>query len=416
MKVGKMKKITILIHIDALRHDYITKEDMPFLYGLSRKGIKARLIPPFGFEPDGAYLTGTYPDVYEGGMHFIYNEGKSVIPCAKYFPSCLDKLNIYVQYPIRRFFQWFISKIGHSKRIRQNPFIGQIPFKLLKYFDFCDYLFVHETGFCKEAYTLFDYLRNEQMNFFYHGAPEFGCSALSVKRRFLTQFKNGTNFIFLLIADLDGIGHIYGPNSEERQKISKLIDHKIYDIYNHLLKFYNVIELIAFGDHGMAEVKNYVDFRPILKSIPLTIGKDYIYFLDSTFARFWFFNDKAKKIITDTLKNIKGGTIISEKDKSKYRINYKNRKFGDAIFWIDGETMIFPNFWHVRSTKKGMHGYREEVIDNHASFIYNSSEKDIGNELKSIEMADVFQTTFYALFGKTSNNEKVFGKPVQVNK
>ena len=402
------------MHVDALRHDYVNEADMPFLNSLASKGAYANIIPPFGFEPDGAYLTGTYPEIYEGGVHFIYNEGKEVIPFTKFFPGYLDKLNIYVQYPFRKFLEYLIKHNGRTDCIKKQPYVSQIPFKFLKYFYFNEDLFPFDENFGKNAPSLYDYIKRSNKSFFYASYPQIPSDANSIKNYLINNFHGQVDFLFLMISDLDKIGHDYGPNSNERKKCAKLVDDTINEIYNYLFTFYDEIDFIAFGDHGMVGINNYIDFANILKGLPLIIGKDYFYFLDSTFARFWFLNNKAEKTIYDYLKNLDSGTIVTEKDKNAYKINYKNRKFGDLIFWVNDSYMIYPNFWQVRNKKKGMHGYRVEVKDNHSAFVfYPSNGKTIEIKKNIISMQDVFHTAYYSLFNEICKNDFVSGEPIQ---
>src|SRR2546425_611299 len=126
-----MKRVTLQIHVDALRHDYVTARDMPFLHGLGAQGVRATLVPPFGFEPDGAYLTGTYPETYCGGAHFVLAQTGGGIPFARWLPEWLDVLGPYGQYPIRKLVEWGIALRGRSRRVRLAPGTGQIPLGLL---------------------------------------------------------------------------------------------------------------------------------------------------------------------------------------------------------------------------------------------------------------------------------------------
>lgn len=95
-------KLTLMVQVDVLRPDYITKADMPLLYPLGQEGVHTRVIPSFGFEPDGAYLTGTHPEQYQGGAHFVYRELGPPLPGTGWLPGWLDHLSPYLQYPLRR--------------------------------------------------------------------------------------------------------------------------------------------------------------------------------------------------------------------------------------------------------------------------------------------------------------------------
>jgi hypothetical protein len=390
-------RTTVMLHVDALRHDYVTADEMPFLHQLSQEGMQARLIPPFGFEPDGAYLTGTHPEVYEGGTHFVFAEAGTRIPLANRLPGGLDYLNKYVQYPLRKGLSEVISRKGETARVRANPFIGFIPFRLLRYFDFNDKYLSCEPEFSKRAPTIFDYLRAEGNEFFYHGTSGHSVRAKDVALRIRNEASAKYAFYFLLIADLDVIGHQYGPESDERRACAKHVDSCLRDIWSRLCNIHGEVDFLAFGDHGMVQVHHYLDFAAVIKRIPLEIGRDYIYFLDSTFARFWAFSDHAKRVLQKELMQVEHGRLVDDVEKEEYRIRFKDRKFGDLIFWLDGGAMIFPSFWHVRSRKKGMHGYRREVMDNHAAAVWHSPHQRLLSHRVTCTMHDLFQTVMSSL-------------------
>lgn len=407
------KKATILVHVDALRHDFITEQEMPFLYKMAQQGIRATLIPPFGFEPDAAYLSGTFPEEYGGGAHFRFAENGSGISVAKYIPNFFDSIHPKFQKLIRRFVEFIIASQGNTQRIRKQSLIGFIPFWLLPFFDYNNKFFIYEQGYAGNAATIFDYLRKRNMTFFYHGYPQFNCRAANVTRRFLEEFRGGVNFVYLLLSDLDSVGHRDGPNSTERRSTAKYVDEHLKIMYEHVANFYDELDMIVIGDHGMVEVNYHVDFRPLLESLPLRVGEDFIFFLDSTLARFWFFNDRAKDIIVSELVHSPGGTLISERDKETYQIRHSDRRLGDFIFWMDGGSVIFPNFWNIAKKEKGMHGYRREVYDNHAAFLFHSTTSSVRCTLPAVEMPHVFQTAYYSLFEEPPYSFSVSGQPVQ---
>ena len=100
-------------------------------------------------------------------------------------------------------------------------------------------------------------------------------------------------------------------------------------------------------------------------------------------------------------------------EAAEYHIRYEDRRFGDLIYWADGGVEIYPSFWHVRGRKKGMHGYRREVLQNHAALVVHDSTSALGASLGKREMVDVFQTTMYSLFGEEVTAPGVYGAPLQ---
>lgn len=144
----------------------------------------------------------------------------------------------------------------------------------------------------------------------------------------------------------------------------------------------------------------------------MVLGDDYLYFLDSTMARFWFNHPRAEKAVRSALADAVPGRFLDQSDTEEYGISLDNRKLGDTVFWLDGGACFFPDFWHRRRPKMGMHGYRREVTDNHAAFVYYSTGQPGGTRLaEPIPMQDVYASTMMALGAPV--REITRGVPVQ---
>ena len=81
------KKVTIIILLDALRWDYFNRSKSNFTSNLKNKSTTAELVPTFGFEPDGAFLSGVYPEKSNGGMHYWYSPENSVFKWTKKYST-----------------------------------------------------------------------------------------------------------------------------------------------------------------------------------------------------------------------------------------------------------------------------------------------------------------------------------------
>ena len=165
------------------------------------------------------------------------------------------------------------------------------------------------------------------------------------------------DLIFTYLLKLDNIGHQYGPRSKQVKEHVKKIDSLLE---NHLKNR----NFILHSDHGMVEVKKQINIKKEIESLNLTLGKDYLYFLDSVVARFWFFNETAKKLITEKLESLDSGFILKLPDLVRYGINFKDNRFFDLAFMMNHGNIIIPNFFQETSNVKGMHGYLPNKDEN----------------------------------------------------
>ncbi len=356
-----MKKIIFII--DALSYlSYIKYCPHSGLDKLNHK----RLLPTFSFEPDAAYLTGHKPEETDSGAHFWFDPDNSV------FKSVQPLLNILPEKPLllkklNKKILLQLLLIGNKEKLKKT--FGLVPFKLLPYFSFSEDKNIFDPNVTYPYPTIFNFLKKRNIKFKYLGVPFSNGKLADIKNKITNDFLINNDIFFFYISDLDDIGHKYGSDSTQyKEKLLEIFDF----IKNIKLKFDKQKEInkfLVFGDHGMANINRAINIEKIVRKLPLTLKKDYFYFLDSTLARFWFNNSLSKNLILNAIQDNEYGKWITDEEKDKYYINYSHNKFGDAIWWASGGTLILPNFWQVNRMIKGMHGYRDDVEENHTMII-----------------------------------------------
>ena len=117
------------------------------------------------------------------------------------------------------------------------------------------------------------------------------------------------------------------------------------------------------SDHGMAPVEKTIDIEKILSreanAKPL---KDFVYYIGSTFASFWFFNNSAREEVMSILQKLRSyGRILSDEELTMLGIS--KELYGHLIFALNEGIVFFPNFFQRRNIPKGMHGYFNSQYD-----------------------------------------------------
>lgn len=381
----------VVIQLDACRADYISRGRTPFLQKLADKGLSGSLVPTFGFEPEAAYLAGLYPDECDGGMHFWYEPEQSHFKTARILPACVDGAPWIMQLVLRRLISWYVGKRTVYSRVRFASQTCRIPFRYLPCFDIADKHLFDDPKFAR-GQGIFSLLKANNKRYFLHGAPACPTRAEKVLQA-VERADHPYDFIFLHIGDLDGIGHKYGPHSMETRQALKRVDDVLRRIYDFLKGVYGDLNLVVFGDHGMVEVEKCLNIKDKLKSLRVTCEKDYIYFLDSTFARFWVFTERAEQEIKKMLGDLQGGHTLSQAEMDQYHLNYSHNRFGDLIFFADPGVLILPNFWNNTLPEKGMHGYAPEYPGQQSALVIHSSKVKAANRAEDpVDMRRIFPT------------------------
>ena len=376
------KKTVLLILVDGMRHDYINPVDSPFLDALRKQNIDAVVRETFAFELRPAFFAGLQPDECDIANMFYYDPANS--PFRSIDVSHGDRAKITLELRAEA------EKRGYSLA----KYVGgcaDIPLELLKYFDFSEKYHTADPGSIANHKTLFDYLRNDGKKWLWIAYPDGPAVTAGVLDKFLTTVTGGEDFIYLHFSELDWVGHEFGPHSLEQKRTLMEIDEAIRKIFCKLNQSFSEVRSVIFGDHGQVEIKKNIDIESKLKKTGLVLEKDYLYFIDSTQARFWFYNDTAKKKVIDLLRAIPDGKILTAADYKRLQFRFKHNKFGELIFVVNDGVGIFPNFFQHSSPCKGLHGYLPEVEGNWAKLIVTGC--GIDKKIDSpVEMVSLFPT------------------------
>jgi predicted AlkP superfamily pyrophosphatase or phosphodiesterase len=387
-----MKQVTVCILIDALRYDFVTHEDSPVLQSLrGQNSIQGVIEEPFGFIGRPATFAGLYPEVSNISSMYWYEPQKSPYGIAKYIPSFLDGRPLFSKY-IRRVTTAY-ANIVHGNKERCYSFdTYNVPLHLLPYFNLVEQIAPWNPRYLSQI-TLFDIFRENNVKWLFIGYPGSDQRTRAIWDKFQREISPDISFVWLHFAETDWAEHEYGPMSKERKEKLREIDATIAKVRDELEKMFSQVHMLVFGDHGAVEVKETIDIKGRLESLNLRVGKDYVYFLDSTMARFWFKNDIARLWITEAMSSLLKGKLLTEDDFVKYRAHFNHTRYGELIWVANEGVLILPNFWQGGSPVKGMHGYLPDVKDNQAAFLLSSPVLDKPVELKSpCDMVDIFPT------------------------
>ena len=388
-----MKKTTLVILADCLRHDYVNKNDSPFLCSLAEKGIKGNLIESFGFQQLPAIFAGLHPEGSESGHAlYIYDPKNSPFKNIEELKFKKTSENELSKALFKEYLTTEVRKIerfkGHSASASYG-YPAEIPYEMLSNFSFSEKVNIFEPD-SLPAPTLFDILRQHNMQWLWIAYPIDDQRTQALLETFKKRIRPEHSFVYLHFAELDWAGHSHGPDSQERRKIQREIDAAVKEIYEMLEGMFDEVNCLIFGDHGMVEIKKTIDIESQLKSSGLKVPDDLVYFLDSTQARFWFKNEHAKKVVEEILGRFSdSGRILNEDDLTRLHIRYDHNKFGDLFFAVNESVMIYPNFFQRTSPSRGMHGYLPEVKDNQAAFIVAGCGQQKRPE-DPIDMVDLF--------------------------
>ncbi len=354
------KRLRIFTFIDAF--GWKLAQRAPFLDDVLT--CREPLTSIFGYSStcDPTILTGLMPQDHGHFSCFYYNpEGSPFRLCRwlNLLPQSITRrgrVRRYLSLALKRYY-------GYTGYFQ----IYNMPFRLLPYFDYSEKRdLYHPRGILSGAETIFDFLRAE-------GIPY----SLSDWRRTEAQNLDALHaaidagevrFAYLYLATMDAVLHQYGPDSAEALQHMERYARDLRAIWEHARTRYDDVQLCVFSDHGMTAVTDHVDLIGPIGALGLEYGKDYAAVYDSTMARFWFFNDRARTRIRETLAAMPKGRLLTDADLAGYGCLFPDRKYGEVFWMADPGVLVCPSFMG-ETMLAGMHGYEPAHPDSQSVFL-----------------------------------------------
>lgn len=361
--------LTLMVLVDALRCDYVARTR--YLRHLASRSATGALREAFGFVPRAAYFGGLNAAQFGFTNMYCFDPERSPFQVARALPSHRAGASVERALGLRP----FIEQVARERLpafAKQYVSTLEMPLEFLPCFDPVEKRapWDPQVGYR----SLFAQLNTA-------GTPWFQCSwpdttrlpdpsDAGIVRETLSQLRPDHRFAYVHLQELDGIGHVHGPNSSALQRRLEQTDALCEQLIESVRQRYASLNLLLFGDHGMVTVTRTLDLGPVLEATGLRFGTDYAYFLDSTMARFWFFHARARRDLEQALANVSGGRLLTEDDLARHGIAGCDRRNAESVFLADPGVLIFPNFFQSEGEPiRGMHGYAPDCPDNLGYFL-----------------------------------------------
>ena len=340
-----MSKV-ILIFLDAFSSKYLEKTS--FLLNISKNSYSSRLASIFGFQAIGmSLITGTKVNTHKIWSDYSL-KGFQKFDTSKFLKFFLKMADFIPDNFLRRDVRYVISRLLTKHWSSPNA----IPIELL---DFFEPSFDTKNDLTMgQLVTLFGQLRKYQKKYY---VAEIFQPFERFQIRNLRKHIRENDFILVRFNSLDRIGHKFGPESNN-------VGRKIVDMDNMVRTLVNDIRqqqdchLIILSDHGMSPLFRWINLFDELKDLEkFKMPDDYLLFLHSTVACFWFRNSKVRETIVSSLSKAKFGYILDKKKLESLGIDNIGYKYGELMFALREGTAFFPDYYWRVTPPLGMHGY-----------------------------------------------------------
>lgn len=372
------RRTHIFVLVDALGWTYI--RDREFLSDLLPYRQPLHTVLGFSSGAIPTILTGVSPAKHGHWNLFYFDPERSPFRFTRPLSWLPEKL------VNRRVIRKLLKEIGRRLLGLGRGFECVVSPRILSWFNFVETRNIYEPGGISGAPSIFDQLvknKVEYRSYCYHRYSDQ--EILKQTARDLKESKCG--FFFLYLSELDAFLHDHCQDSAAVSERIAWYGRELRKLYKLAEQVDPEVTFTVFSDHGMTPVHHHFDLVEQVESLGLRMPSDYLRVYDSTMARFWFFNDRARQKVTDCLSQITCGKIISEEVRKAWGVNFPDDRFGEVVFLLDpGWLLAHSDFHGKRWMPVGMHGYHPEDEYSDAAYLGNCPPPS-----QMCTIADIFQ-------------------------
>ncbi|HVS52559.1 MAG TPA: alkaline phosphatase family protein [Opitutaceae bacterium] len=356
--------LPLFVFIDACGWEII--KDDPFARDVAPHRRSLRSVFGYSSACIPSILSGRWPAEHRNWCYFVYDPKHSPfrsLRALRWLPSALTSRR-RVRTLLSRFVKWQLKFRGYFD-------LYNIPFRHVHLFDFTEKKNPLQPGGMNQGPNIFDFLEEKKIP--YHvSAPARGeAGNLDALLHDISQEK--IDFAFLYWPELDGLLHRVGNDVADIPARLRAYEKSLQRLLAGAREHYEEVRLYIFSDHGMANCDRHLDLRAKIDALGLRFGEDYAAVFDSTMARFWFFNDAARREITECLEETPEGEILSDSELADLGTLFPDRHFGELIYLVDEGTLIVPSDMGERPIR-AMHGYHPDAPHSYASLLTNHTD------------------------------------------
>ena len=362
--VNLARRLHVFVLIDALGWEII--KDRPFLNDELpfRRPLETVLGYSSGAIP--TILTGLQPAQTGHWNLYYYDPQGSPFRWLRWFSFLPERLLD------NRVSRKAIKEVGRRVLGMGPLFECAVSPALLPLFNFVEKRNIYAECGIPNSVSIFDLLRAREVPYRVYSYHQF--SDARIVEQACSDIQSGnTNFFFLYLSEMD---HFLHSECDDPSSVAERLawyDRQLREVFKVAARKDPEMTFTVISDHGMTPVHSQYDLVGKIEALGFSMPKDYLAVYDSTMARYWFFNEEARRLIVAELEHTSCGRIVKDSELDRLGILFPDRRYGELVFLLDPGWLLTTsdfngNGWHP----VGMHGYHPS--DSHSDAIYLSNQ------------------------------------------
>ncbi len=366
------KHVSVIVLIDALGWKYV--EGRNFLSDVLTYRQPLRTVLGFSSGAIPAMLTGVPPSESGHWNLFYYDPQGSPFRWFRHFQFLPDRI---LEHRITR---KLLKETGRRLLGLGPLFECAVSPRVLPYFNWVERRNIYDLGGITGTPSIFDQLHKGRVP--YRAYTYHQLTDAQILREAEQDIRSrAASFYFLYLSEMDMFLHM---NCGEPGKIEERLrryDENLRRVFAAARQVDSDALFTITSDHGMTPVSEKYDLLEHFEGLKLRMPEDYLAVFDSTMARFWFFNDAARKEVTAILQNVPCGRVLSDAELKQFGVFFPDRRFGELVFLLHPGWLLSRSDFNGAGWKPvGMHGYHPDDPYSDGVFLSNREpENPIGS-------------------------------------
>lgn len=355
--------LSVFVLIDALGWEYI--KGGKFLSDWLPVRQPLRTVLGFSSGAIPTILTGELPAVTGHWNLFYYDPKGSPFRWLRFFRFLPDWMLDH------RVARKAMKEMGRHLLGMGPAFECHISPRLLPWFNYVEKRSIYGRGGIGGAQSILDQLA--ERNIPHHVYSYRDASDTEILERAERDILEGdASFFFLYLSEMDAFLHKHCDYPERVEERLEWYDQGLRKVFNAARRVDPNTTFTVISDHGMTPVREHYDLLQDIEALQLKTPQDYLAVYDSTMARFWFFNDRARNAVHEVLARVRCGRILSEGELRQLGVFFTDQRYGETIFLLNPGWMISRSDFNGPGwAPSGMHGYHPDDPHSDAVFLSN---------------------------------------------
>ncbi len=356
-------RIHIFVLIDALGWNFL--EGREFLSDLLPHRTPLRTVLGFSSGAIPTILTGLPPAQTGHWNLFYYDPEGSPFRWLRRFSFLPDRMLDH------RVTRKLLKELGRHVMGLGPLFECCVSPRLLPWFNYVEKRNIYDRGGIAGAQSIFDQLTEKGVPhrvYSYHRWKDK--EILETAKRDLQAGEAA--FFFLYLSEMDMFLHDHCRDSQRWEQRLDWYATGLRELFGLALELDPDASFCVFSDHGMTPIEHYFDVVEEVETLGFRMPSEYLAVYDSTMARFWFFDERARGEIVRRLQTLPCGRIVPDDELRDLGVLFPDRRYGEVVFLMHPGWLLSRSDFNGKGwMPAGMHGYHPDDPYSDAAFLSN---------------------------------------------